>query len=65
MVGLYFNCRPNKIVRIYFKVSAILSNYFSITIYRFCGHVSLRLWKAVGLPYWIITVTNCNSLASV
>ena len=59
MVFKFINCWPNKIVRNLFKVSAILSNYYSITVYRVCRIFSLSLLKSMGLPSWIITAPSC------
>ena len=42
-------------MRNFFKVSTILRNYFSGTVYRVCGTVSLRLYKAIILPFWLMT----------
>ena len=65
MAGIYFNCRLNKIAQNSFKVLTILSNYFSFTLQHVSGPVSLRLYKAIGLKYWLIIALNYNLIAYV
>ena len=55
----------NKIAQNSFKVSTIVINSFSVTVYHDCGHVTLRIYKAIGFPYWLINISNWKSLAFV
>ena len=59
------SCLPNKIVHNYFKVSTIIINYFSITVYHFFSPVSLQMQNAMDLPFWITTAPSWKLLAYV
>ena len=59
------NFWPSNISLNSFRVSTIVSSYFYVTVYRCWASVILLLYKVIGLPFWVITAPNWNTLVLI